>query len=174
MNRTDEPSPQLEQRVAKHDAQFDAINERLASIERAQREILDRTKPNWSTYAAWSGVILSVVFAIGGTLGWGFQRDMGRVETILAKGIELCVEESYTNGRSTAIQERLRNDVDRFRDEMRSLHREQDEQLQREMRLLDSAMQAQINDFDKRLQNEMDLKLAPLKTDLEWMKREQP
>jgi hypothetical protein len=98
----------------------------------------------WGVLASWSGIILALVFGIGGAIGSAFALALQ--DTRLAvKGLQ---ERELVNARdSGALTERIIN----HGASLRTL----DETLQREMRLLDQAMEAKLVELDERLQAEI-------------------
>lgn len=98
----------------------------------------------WSTLAAWAGVILSLVFGIGAAVGGAFAIGLHYVYSRVEIAEAREWDRHYAWGR---LEER----IDQHGVRLVGL----DVALQREMRDLDAAMLARIDDLDRRLQQEI-------------------
>lgn len=130
-------------------AQIAASNH--AAIER----LTQKTYPNLSAWGTWAGVVLSIVFAIGAAVGWGFTRDMTRVETAIAKDNDYTLLQAKAEGRAEAIQDRLRRDQERDAENTKLEFSKLDDRLQREMRQINETTEAKISGLDARIQQEI-------------------
>lgn len=98
----------------------------------------------WGMLASWAAVILALVFGIGGAIGAAI--GLALQDTRLAvKGLQ---ERELANAKDSG---RLMERIDNHGAALVKL----DEVLQREMRILDDAIEAKIMDLDHRLQGEI-------------------
>lgn len=69
----------LESRLATTESQIKRVGEDVAELSRNVGKLFDRvssTGPNFAVLALWAGIILSIVFTIGGLVGFFYLREM--------------------------------------------------------------------------------------------------
>lgn len=136
----------LDERVAGlesgHEALREALDSRLGKIERTLDRVTDQLAavrtPNIATWIAAAGVAVGIsglFLTVGMTIGGMALSSISR---------EMETMRSYFRERTASNEQAVRS---------------LDTSLQREMRLLDDAIRAEITGLDTRLQHEQDLKI---------------
>lgn len=123
---------------------IDSLGQQMSSGFAELKRSIPSGRTDWGILAAWAGVILLVVGMVGGVVASGFDGKIGaNAEDV--RGIrERELEQAENRGR---YAER----IDNHGETLTAL----DATLQREMRLLDGAMEAKLVDLDGRLQGEI-------------------
>jgi hypothetical protein len=146
-------------RLARVETAVESIQQDLASNTEATRQIASEmhraiaglSRTNWPTYAAWSGVIVIVMGAIGSP----FIRDLTRIE-----GTEMALQsEAHAREVEMAKSEGLTTE---WRHDVADRLVELDRKLQDEYRAAIAGTESRVSEIDKRLQGEIQRSEADL------------
>lgn len=141
----------LPERVARMESDVAALRGSIEQLAQAMsagfaevKKAIPSGRTEWSVLAGWAAVILTIVGMVGGSVGFSIARNAdrleGQVSGIQARELGLAFERG-----------KLAERIDNHGEALTQL----DTTLQREMRLLDSAMEAKLIDLDARLQGEI-------------------
>ncbi len=145
----------LEPRISSLEVQNERLHEDVANLNSSLKSVAEEMRigfqkisesrtTNWGAFASWTTVILMII-GIGMS---GYVRDLSRLEETNNDISKRLHKHEMLDGHAAALK--LSQQIFKHVEKL-------DENLQREMRLLDVNISAATQQLDKRLQNEMAL-----------------